>query len=55
MNFDRAIYFVECCQDIFYVFFGLSLAGVKKFVENVEKFVVCKKYVENVKKKHETK
>ena len=54
MNFDQAIYFSECLlryfrdmfldkknfRDIFNVFFILSIARVKKYIENVKKIAV---------------
>ena len=38
---------------VFDIFFGLSVARVKKYVKNVEKFVVCRKIVKNVEKPRE--
>ena len=36
-------------RDIFYVFFGPSVARVKKYVKNVSKFMECGKKVKNIK------
>ena len=38
------------CRDIFDVFFSPSIARVKKYVTNVERFVVCRKIVKTIEK-----